>query len=345
MTTNTRLRRLTATWLALTALFVLAPAAASVPPGARTAPARPDPDGTPTRVTVGIFVLDVIEIDDPSQEFTADIFWRLQWRDERLALAGREGGSQERVMPISEIWTPGLTALNRREVTALLPEVARVDAQGTVTYEQRVFGTFGARLDLREFPADTQTLEARVVSYHYSPQELGLEIDPKSGMLPEPSIVGWRLEAGEPELEPLVVLGAVRDFAGLTFRLRAERETAHYVLSVAIPLLLIAGMAWSVFWIPPQFLPSQTSVSTASVFTLIAFRFSVKLSLPEISYLTLADQFVLAVTFLVFGALATAIVTGRLAKTGREEQANTIDRWARWIYLAAFLFIAYWGLA
>lgn len=331
-------------WVGMMTMAAVGVAAGVGPMDGHTRKSRPDPDGTPTRVQVGVYFVDLIAIDDRKQEFTADVFLRLHWRDERLALEDAQEPSEERVFPVTEIWTPELASLNRRDVKTLLPEVARVDAVGRVTYEQRAYGTFGARLDLRRFPADTQELRARIVSYRYTSDELQLELDPASGLMPDPSVAGWRIEAAEPVLEPLIVPGAVRDFAGLTFTLTATRETAHYLLTVAFPLLLIAAMAWSVFWIDPQFLPSQIAVSTASVFTLIAFRFSIKLSLPNVSYLTEADKFLLAVTFLVFGALGHAIGTGRMAKTGREEAARTADRWARWIYLIALLGITLYAV-
>jgi gamma-aminobutyric acid receptor subunit beta len=95
-------------------------------------------------------------------------------------------------------------------------------------------------------------------------------------------------------------------------------------------------MAWCVFWIDPQYLPTQVGLSTASVFSLIAFRFSLRALLPKVDYMTYLDEFVLATTILVFLALGQAITTGRLAKIGHESLADRIDVWSRSIYLVAF---------
>ena len=43
---------------------------------------RPDPPGTATPVTVGLFIIDVTDIDDSNQTFDADIIGTLKWRDE-----------------------------------------------------------------------------------------------------------------------------------------------------------------------------------------------------------------------------------------------------------------------
>ena len=34
---------------------------------------RPDPDGTPTAISIGLYFLDVARIDDVAQEFAADV--------------------------------------------------------------------------------------------------------------------------------------------------------------------------------------------------------------------------------------------------------------------------------
>ena len=40
---------------------------------------RPDPEGVPTRVTVGLYLVDIIEINSKKQIFTADLSLFLSW--------------------------------------------------------------------------------------------------------------------------------------------------------------------------------------------------------------------------------------------------------------------------
>ena len=46
---------------------------------------RPEPDGPPTQVSVGIFMGDLTEISDPNQTLTGDFTVILTWTDPRLA--------------------------------------------------------------------------------------------------------------------------------------------------------------------------------------------------------------------------------------------------------------------
>lgn len=300
---------------------------------------RPDLPGVPTRVGVTLVFLDLVEIDDVAQEYTADIFFRVEWLDQRLALADET--ASERIVPLSDVWWPQLVALNRRTAQTLLPQVVHVDAAGNAFYDQRFYGVLSARLDLREFPGDQQTLPVQILSFRYSPEEVELEVQALS-RAEELSLTGWTIEGESSEVAPKTVAGSEREFAGVIFRIEAKREVSYYLWTMGLPLLLICVMAWTVFWIDPSLLPSQLAISTASVFSLIAFRFSIKLSLPKVSYLTVADGFILVATVLVFGALGQAVMTGRLAKSGREDAARAADRWGRWIYLAVLLVLAGW---
>lgn len=296
---------------------------------------RPDPPGTPTKVEIGLYLLDLSAIDDLAQDFTIDFYVTARWRDGRLASGDGADDGPTRILPLTEVWNPAIGALNRRDVATLFPDTVRVDSRGNVEYAQRIQGQFASPLDLREFPTDEQTLVVRLASFRYGPDEVVLEIAPeKTGRRESLSIAGWRIGQLETEVAPRVVSTSSNGArAGAIYRLRAERQTTYYVLTLVIPLLLIALMAWSVFWIDPVFLNSQIGVSTASVFSLIAFRVSLNLSLPKVAYLTKADWFVLAITILVFAACGEAVLTGSLSKAGREDLAHAIDLWARWIYI------------
>ena len=276
----------------LAALVILLSLAWTFPTLGQTAPLheeltarRPDPDGVPTRISLAFYLVDIESIDDPKQEFTADLYLIARWRDARLALPDGSGDGPQRLLPVTQIWQPDFAILNRRSMEATLPAVARVDAQGNVEFTQRLRGGFSSPLDLRRFPFDRQQLEIQFISHRYAPDELEFVVG-RTLRRESFSVAGWSI--GEPlgEVTPLEV-PAIRGRAGLTVRVEAERQRTFYMLTLVLPLTLIALMAWSVFWVDPSLLPSQLAISTASVFTLIAFRLSLMWSLPKATiYLT-----------------------------------------------------------
>ena len=130
-----------------------------------------------------------------------------------------------------------------------------------------------------------------------------------------------------------------RNVARIDFRLSAERDKKYYLLNVIMPLCLIVLRAWAVFWIDPSAIGPQVGFSTATVFTLIAYRFSLSYQLPKVSYFTRVDKFVLFSTIIVFIALGTAIATSKIASDGNRSGAKVIKNWSRYIYLFLFALI------
>ena len=99
-----------------------------------------------------------------------------------------------------------------------------------------------------------------------------------------------------------------------------------------VPLLLIVFMSWSVFWINPQHFGAQLGVSTTSMLTLIAFRFTLRTILPPVAYLTSMDIFLTGSSILIFIALVETVATSVLAERGRNGLAMHIDRWSKILF-------------
>jgi len=307
---------------------------------ARLVGERPDPPGTATMVTVNILLADIDEIDDAQQRYTVDLFLKIAWKDPRLALPEDEQSGQNRTLPLDEIWSPRGVIVNDRGMSPQLPRVANVDAQGNVTYRQRVWGQLAADLEFKEFPFDSQRLPVDIAFYQYSPDEMSFS--PDSGLLGDEasfSAEGWRFRLLEPTIGEFTMAsqGIVR--SRLTFLIEAKRDSRYYMLTMGLPMSLIVFMAWTAFWLQPSIVNPRLGISTAAIFSLIALGVSIRLGLPPISYLTRADLFVIGCTVLVFMALGVAVTVIRWASGDRMDHANRLNRTARWIYPVVFGFI------
>ena len=301
---------------------------------------RPDPPGTVTEVKLGVFVLDVASIDDATQTFQADFFVIRRWRDPRLSFGASSDPGTLRVLPASDVWQPDVEILNQRFLRTALPEQVRVSPDGSVLYRQRYQGTLASPLDLESFPFDRQELWIRVVALQDA-REVVLVPDPERiGRLPRFSIAGWELELGPMESDSFVPIPGERALPRAGLPLHARRSVGYFVWKLFVPLTLIVFMAWTVFFIGHDQMGPRIGISTASIFTLIAFQFSLGRVLPPISYLTRADQFVLGSSVLVYLALAETIFSGKLKAGGRAELALRVDRHARWAYAALFVVVA-----
>jgi len=323
------------------ALVVLAASASLVAPGsacsADATGARPGFGAAPDEVTVGVGLLDIVEIDNQAQTFSADIYLQVQWRDPRLAI--RDGDSEgSRTFAASEIWTPGLTVINDRGMNLLFPEVASVDPDGNVMLRQRLAGPLAVDLDLYDFPFDTQRLPIEIVSYRHTPDEVVFSESSELVMRRDDlDGDGWSYVPLEPEFSVYRLSNSGPGRSKLTLAVMATRESGYYVLTLALPMTLIMFLAWMVHWLPPDLVPARMGMASATVFSLIALGVSFRLTLPEIAYLTAADRFVLHSTLLVIASLAVTVASVRWVNSDRNETAARLTKTARAVFPALYV--------
>ena len=302
---------------------------------------RPSINGEKTVVKVGVFVIDVDEIDDVNQRFSVDMFIAADWQDPRLALPRAERKGKKRFMSLDDVWTPRILVINDRGLTNRLREGVEVDDEGNVRFENRVSGELAANLEFREFPFDVQRLAINIVSYAYTTDELVFSHDSVIHSQAEKfSIEGWRLKLLEPDAGGFEVPMSDDVLPQLTYTIEASRDSDYYVLTMLIHMSLIIFMAWTVFWLQPSIVPPRIAISTASIFSLIALGVSIRLGLPKVSYLTKADIFVLGCTLMVFMALGVAVLGSRWANSDRMDLALKANAIARWVYMFLFFIFA-----
>jgi len=301
---------------------------------------RPNPTGDATKVTFGVFVFDIDEIDDANQRFSVDMFTTISWHDPRLALPEDQRTAGTRTVPLDQIWSPRGLVVNNRGLTGQLPQNASIDSLGNVVYRQRLSGELAVKMELEEFPFDTQRLPIDFVTYQHSPDEVRFSVNTDiRGDAGSFSAAGWRMKIGEPEYGEFTVPAAGVVLPRLTYYIEAQRNSRYYLLTMLLPMSLIVFMSWTVFWLQPDSV-ARIGISTASIFSLLALGFSIRLSLPAVSYLTRADVFVIGCTLLVFVALAVAVIGSRWASSDRMARAVQLNVITRWVYVGLFGLVA-----
>ena len=151
---------------------------------------RPHPQGQPTRVVVGLYVIDIARIDDVDLTATVDFHLRVEWNDPRLATE-TEG---VRVLDINDVWTPNPQVANERRLFKTFKNVVHVDAAGNVMFRQRYHGTITTPLDLRDFPLDRNKVRFRIVAGGFRPEDVEFVIDEHvTGQAVPLSIIDFRI--------------------------------------------------------------------------------------------------------------------------------------------------------
>ena len=75
--------------------------------------------------------------------------------------------------------------------------------------------------------------------------------------------------------------------------LNIERNSAHYIYKIIIPVFLILSVAWFVLWIPTDKLDARLTTSIVALLSLIAYNFVFQDDIPKLEYLTNMDWFIL----------------------------------------------------
>jgi len=287
-------------------------------------------------VEVKMVLLDVDEVNNVNQAFTANLATAMRWQDHSLVHDGP--GSISR--PLADVWHPSIQILNQQRIVATFPQVVEIDPDGMVTYRQRYWGNFSQPLELKSFPFDNQKLMLTLANVGFGMRSVRLIPSPESGIAEKFSMPDWKVTAWDFVALDLPIEEDDTQVKGMVFSLDIKRDTSFFKYKVILPLVLIVMMSWMVFWIDPSLVASQISVSVTAMLTMIAYRFALAGLIPRLPFLTTLDLFVLVSTMAVFISMMEVLLTAHLATTKQLKTARQIDRHARWVMPLIFTVLA-----
>jgi hypothetical protein len=295
---------------------------------------RPGTAGTPTKVALGVLLIDIIEIDDVKQQITIDFVVFQSWTDPRLK--GLDGCRFD----LKQVWSPEFTFINSGRVFPAFPPDADVGPNSEVRHTQRYRGSMSFRHALHEFPFDEHTISIGMIGVAQDRHAYELVVnEDRISSTREFTILDWKIGDVVGRVSP-IEHPVTREIVNVFFfDVPAKRLYQYYLWKVIMPLMLIVAMSWSVFWINPDKFGPQIGMSATSMLTLIAFQFAMASILPHLSYFTLLDRFITSATGLVFLALVESLTTSYLVSVGRAEPALRMDRICRWAFPLAFAVI------
>ena len=305
---------------------------------------RPDADKGPTKVSVAMWLLDIDSINSSDQNFVANVFVKLSWKDERLA----HSNTSNETYRVDQVWTPVIQIANEIGIVRrTLPEVVRVNQDGVVIYRQRFVGPFSQPLKLNDFPFDSQTFQIQLVPSGTSTSSADIKfvadkvwiddgVKDAAGISDNISLPDWKIKSFDTFPEAYAISPLIKN-PGYIFEFVAKRDIRHYIWKVIIPLLFIVMMSWAVFWIDPSNSGTQIAVAMTSMLTLIAYRFAIDTQVPKVPYMTKLDQFMVVGTIFVFLSLIQVLITSRLFQSGRMELSRKVDRLSRILFPLFFV--------
>jgi Neurotransmitter-gated ion-channel ligand binding domain/Neurotransmitter-gated ion-channel transmembrane region len=332
--------------MALLLLICCAPRAADaeapVPVGEQNEMLRPPlNDGKPVVVSIALHVINLADIDEVSERFNLMFYLLAQWQDPRLAFNPRDPTERFHVFSPTQIWHPRLEFINELGSQPTGDAMLRVSPDGTVLYLERTSSELSTRFSLRRFPFDRQVLQVIIHPFIGQALAVVLRADQAhtwiSGEESEySSLAQWQM-MGIKASDSQISFSRFGPIPEARFGIVVRRKYRFYIWKIFVPLLLMVTLSWSVYWIDPKDLNSQVQISITTILTVIAFNFSISLSLPKVPYLTFIDAFFLdCLVFVFFTAveMTTVHVSGR---THREALGLRIRHISRVVVPIAFV--------
>lgn len=285
----------------------------------------------PITIQIGMYVVDVAHLDIKESEFFADFY--IWYR-----------------APANASWTPDyIEFMNGKIESATVPTVA-IDEKGGKLWSQRVKGQFRGHFILRPYPFDSQVLPIRIEDSEQQVDKIVFEPALEAGksydswLEPEMNVPDWSKSGAECSVdvhEYQTDFGAGKNslsrYSRMTFNFHLQRLFLPHLIKFILPLIIIAGMAYMVFYINASEFETQCAICVTALLSAVALHISQADALPAVGYLVMSDKIFILFYLVIFSALVQTVIKNNYAKKRRFDVAIYLDKIFRVWYVVVLI--------
>ena len=282
----------------------------------------------PQQVEIGLYLLDIAHLDVKESEFFADFYiWYKVASDSS--------------------WTPkNIEFMNGKieKATELTPSANQV---GKKYWIQRVKGNFRGHFRLHSYPFDQQTLPIVIEDSEINSKKLVFKPDSDVSQIamdwvePELIVPDWEKDSASFAVDTHHYrsdfgLGNKDEsnFSRFTFRIILKRTFVPHLIKFILPLIIIAGMAYMVFFINASEFETQCGICVTALLSAVALHISQADALPAVGYLVLSDKIFILFYVVIFSALVQTVVNNHFVKKKQIGTAISLDNLFKIAYVA-----------
>jgi len=85
---------------------------------------------------------------------------------------------------------------------------------------------------------------------------------------------------------------------------------------------------------------NRINISFIGILSVVAYYFVIQNNIPNISYLTLIDAFIITTFFFLAASVIVSLMVDKLNRAGNSERGDKIDAFSRWGFPSSYLFIS-----
>ncbi|XP_072280333.1 gamma-aminobutyric acid receptor subunit pi isoform X2 [Pyxicephalus adspersus] len=269
---------------------------------------RPFFDDGPVTVGMSLDIASIDTISEINMDYTATIFLRQRWTDERLVFEGNKSLSLDGRL-VELLWVPDTFIVDSKK--SFLHDITvenrliRIYPNGTVLYALRITTTVACSMDLTKYPMDKQTCTLQLESWGYNINDVMFYWTRGNDSVR--GLNTLRLAQYTVEDHYTSVSEAVYEtgrYPKLVFHFDLKRNILYFILETYVPSILLVVLSWVSFWISQSSVPARICIGVTTVLTMTTLMMGARTSLPNANCFIKAIDVYLGICFsFIFGAL------------------------------------------
>ncbi len=278
---------------------------------------------TPSRVNVSIYVYNIRGFDVSTGQYDADFYLHFKWNPDEVP------------KNISD------------QVTSFDLMNGRIDSQKTISSDPGdiwlgISGTFNKKVDLKDYPADLQTLTIEIENSNLNNTALVYIADKSESSLDKDvEVLGWVIKSWDIYTNDHFYPTFGETYTRLVYKITIARSTS-ILFKTVLPAMLLLILGLFAFFIPPRDLFERLGLLIAVVLGSFQHHLAVSGTIPPAPYLTLIDA--IMVTNYIMQGFIIAISIYQFRQ--EEEEGLRLNKKMPFVVLAiaAVVFILIWQL-
>ncbi|XP_074604697.1 glutamate-gated chloride channel alpha-like [Brevipalpus obovatus] len=283
--------------------------------------------GSPVNVSIKIFVVRILNVDEVEQSFTVDMLYHQFWKDHRLNLSLPDA-FESTVLDSSwqsKLWIPDTyfsNALSGSILTLIRPIMYLEITNSTeLSMFSRLSVKFTCDMNLFAYPQDIQECYIDIVSLAHNTQNVILRWESFDLL---PSNYCPRFFIRNHTYVQWIEQTSTGNFSCLRAGIRLFRRLSYYVLRIYAPSLLVTITSFVGFWIPVVAWPARVTVAVTPLLTMITMQTQINSEI-NVSYVVALHMWIMLCTFFIFATLIEFPIAVSYAYFA-EERANKHNR-------------------
>ncbi|XP_040582723.1 gamma-aminobutyric acid receptor subunit gamma-2 isoform X2 [Lepeophtheirus salmonis] len=266
---------------------------------------RPNFGGPPCKVIMNLLINSMGPVDEKSQSYLVDAYFRQAWVDQRLSFNATSSVTE---LPLNwqilnKIWKPDTYFINGKKSKmhkiTVPNRFLRISPDGLVSFSQRLTIHAQCLMELKKFPFDSQECPLHIGSYGYTADEVlydwkdnALEISTLAkATMTQFNLMKWISQA-ETSITNRKIAAGFRNDSIASINFSFKRQYGFFLLQIYTPMFIIVMCSWVAFWIVKTDAPSRVSLGVASSLSVTKIGFAGK-GKPNVEYPTALDIFII----------------------------------------------------